>query len=196
MSGTFNYVLSFFSFFPFLNFQEGFSWISLKLTTFCVCHVTWRIKPWYVLKKKIGGLDFTAWVKIKVSQIRKKKWKYLSLFMDRIFYMILMYVMLTIIDQKIIEFEFFVFELCPVLQKYTKIKFSHGSLHSKQVVLLLQWVHLSSIVNPIWIPRPLNWSINNMHFTLERYKSETLYSNGSRIWLPWPNPKIQNSPES
>ncbi len=42
----------------------------------------------------------------------------------------LTYVMLTIIDQKIIEFELLVIELCPFLQKYLKIKFSNGSLHS------------------------------------------------------------------
>ncbi len=53
--------------------------------------------------------------------------------MDTIFYIILMYVMLTIIDQKIIEFGHLVFELCPFLQKYPKIKFSNGSLH-KQVI--------------------------------------------------------------
>ncbi len=50
--------------------------------------------------------------------------------------MLLTYVMLTIIDQKIIEFELIliVFELGPFLQKYPKIKFSNGSLHSKQVI--------------------------------------------------------------
>ena len=42
--------------------------------------------------------------------------------------------MLTIIDPKIIEFELLVFDLCPFLQKYPKIKFSRGSLHSKQVI--------------------------------------------------------------
>ncbi len=41
--------------------------------------------------------------------------------MDTVFYMImiLMYVMLTITDQKNIEFELLVFELFPFLQKYT-----------------------------------------------------------------------------
>ena len=54
--------------------------------------------------------------------------------MDTIFYTILLYVMLTIIDQKIIELELSVFELCPFLQKYPKINFSNGSLHSEQVL--------------------------------------------------------------
>ena len=61
--------------------------------------------------------------------------------------MILAYVMLTIIDQKIIEFGLLVFELCPFLQKYPKIKFSNGSLHSEQVIT--PTVYLLSIVNPI-----------------------------------------------
>ncbi len=46
--------------------------------------------------------------------------------MDTVFYTILMYVMLTIIDQQIIEFQLLVFELSPFLQKYPKIKFSNG----------------------------------------------------------------------
>ncbi len=49
--------------------------------------------------------------------------------------MILTYVKLTIIDLKIIEFEPLVNELRPFLQKYPKIKFSNGSLHSKQVII-------------------------------------------------------------
>ena len=44
--------------------------------------------------------------------------------MDTVFYMILT-LMSTIIDQKIIEFELLIFELCLFLQKY-------GSLHSNQ----------------------------------------------------------------
>ncbi len=52
----------------------------------------------------------------KGSPNKKKYLKYLSLFMDTFFYKVLMYVMLTIIDQKIIEFQLLVFELCPFLQ--------------------------------------------------------------------------------
>ncbi len=44
------------------------------------------------------------------------------------------YVMLPIIDQKVIEFELILIELCPFLHKYPKIKFSNGSLHSEQVI--------------------------------------------------------------
>ena len=46
--------------------------------------------------------------------------------MDKFFYMVLTYVMLTITDKKIIEFELIVFELDPFSQKYPKIKFSNG----------------------------------------------------------------------
>ncbi len=45
----------------------------------------------------------------KGSPNKKKYYKYLSLFMDTVFYMILTYVMSTVIDQKIIEFEILVF---------------------------------------------------------------------------------------
>ena len=62
--------------------------------------------------------------------------------MDTDFYMILTYVMLTIIDEKIIEFEVLVFELCPFLKKYPKIKFSNGNLHSKQVITATMSVSL------------------------------------------------------
>ena len=54
--------------------------------------------------------------------------------MDKNIYMLLTYVMFTIIDQTIIEFEPIVFELGPFSQKYPKIKFSNGSLYSKQVI--------------------------------------------------------------
>ncbi len=66
--------------------------------------------------------------------------------------MILTYVMLTIIDQKIIEFELIDFELNVLfLQNYPKIKFSNGSLHSKQVITATVSVSLMhcSFVNPI-----------------------------------------------
>ncbi len=54
--------------------------------------------------------------------------------MDTNFCTILTNVMFTIIDQNIVEFQLLVFELCPVLQRYPKIKFSNASLHSKQVI--------------------------------------------------------------
>ena len=50
--------------------------------------------------------------------------------------------MLTIIDQNIIEFELLVSELCPFLQKYSKIKFSNRSIHSKHVVTTTVSVYL------------------------------------------------------
>ncbi len=72
--------------------------------------------------------------------------------MDTIFYMILTYVMLTIIDQKIIEFQLFVVELCPFLQRYPKIKFSNGSLHSKQIItatVRVSLIHCKSHLNTL-----------------------------------------------
>ena len=61
-----------------------------------------------------------------------KKKKYLLLLMDTLFYMILTYAILTIIDQKVIEFELLLFELCNFFAKAKK-KISNGSLHSKHV---------------------------------------------------------------
>ncbi len=77
---------------------------------------------------------------------------YLSLFMDTIFCMILTYVMLTIIDQKIIEFQLLLSELCPFLQRYSKIKFSNGSLHSKQIItatVSVSLIHWKSHLNTL-----------------------------------------------
>ena len=72
--------------------------------------------------------------------------------MDTIFCMILTYAMLTIIDQKIIEFQLSVFELCPFLQGYPKIKFSNGSLHSKQIItatVSVSLIHCKSHLNTL-----------------------------------------------
>ncbi len=60
--------------------------------------------------------------------------------------------MLTIIDQKIIEFHLLIFELCPFLQRYPKIKFSHGSLHSKQIItatVSVSLLHCKSHLNTL-----------------------------------------------
>ncbi len=67
----------------------------------------------------LSYLGPTAWVKIKVNQIRKNI-KNICHYMDTVSYMILTYVLSTIIDQKIIEFERLDFELCPFLHKYPK----------------------------------------------------------------------------
>ena len=72
--------------------------------------------------------------------------------MDTIFYMILTYVMLAIIDQKIIEFELWVFEICPFLRRYLKIKFSNGSLHTEQVItatVSIALIHCKSHLNTL-----------------------------------------------
>ncbi len=72
--------------------------------------------------------------------------------MDTVFYMILPYITLTIIDQKIIEFEILLFEVCPFVQKYPKIKFSNGSLHSKQVIIAtvsVSLMHCKSHLNTL-----------------------------------------------
>ncbi len=72
--------------------------------------------------------------------------------MDTIFYMILTYVMLTIIEQKIIEFQLLVLELCPFLQRYPQIKFSNGSLHSKEIItatVSISLIHCKSHLNTL-----------------------------------------------
>ncbi len=72
--------------------------------------------------------------------------------MDTVSYMILTYVLSTIIDQKIIEFERLGFELCPFLHKYPKIKFSNGSLHSEQVItatVSVSLIHCKSHLNTL-----------------------------------------------
>ena len=50
------------------------------------------------------------------------------------FCIILKYVILTIIDQKIIEFELLVSELCPFFAKVPQNKIFQWGLHSKQVI--------------------------------------------------------------
>ena len=70
--------------------------------------------------------------------------------MDTVFYMTLTYV--TIIDQKIIEFELLAFESCPFLQKHPKIKFSNGSLHSKHIItatVSVSLIHIKSHLNTV-----------------------------------------------
>ncbi len=65
---------------------------------------------------------------------------------------ILTYVMFTIIDQKSIEFQLLVFELCPFLQRYPKRKFSNGSLYSKQVItatVSVSLIHCKSHLNTL-----------------------------------------------
>ncbi len=57
----------------------------------------------------------------KGSTNKKKILKIVVAFYGYIFYMILTYTMLTIIDQKIIEFHLSVFGLCPFFCKGTKI---------------------------------------------------------------------------
>ncbi len=72
--------------------------------------------------------------------------------MDTIFYVILTYLMLTTIDQKIVAFKLLDFELWPFWQKYLKIKFSNGILHSKQVItatVSTSLIHCKSHLNTL-----------------------------------------------
>ncbi len=97
----------------------------------------------------------TKWIRSKVNLQREnkgspnKKKLFVTIY-GCSFYMILIYVMLTIIDPKIIELGLLVFELCPFLQKYPKIKFSNGSLHSKQIItatVIVSLIHCKSHLN-------------------------------------------------